>query len=147
MLSPQVVFFALSPIALSPVALAAGAAPTAEAGLGLLAYVEDTVELNGSGSIDPEGDALSYTWSQVAGPPVELQGGSSAQPRFTVTDPGALRFALVVNDGLSDSAADTVDVVVPYRTVDDVATGCAVVTAVPWVAFAGVLACLGRRRA
>lgn len=133
-------------IASLPVAHAA--APVAEAGLGLVAYVGDTVELNGSGSSDEDGDHLSYDWSQVGGPPVELTGATNARPRFDVTAPGTLRFQLVVNDGQEDSEPDVVEFVVPYESIEGVEAGCA---AVPGAASLGapllaLAACLARRR-
>ncbi|MFZ5476385.1 MAG: PKD domain-containing protein [Myxococcota bacterium] len=127
-------------------AFAAGEPPVAEAGLGLVAYVEDTVALNGTGSVDPEGDALTFAWTQVGGPPTDLQGADSSQPQFTVGDPGTFRFQLVVNDGTSDSAADTVEIVVPYRQIDGVATGCAAAPAPAWLGVAGWLLLVRRRR-
>lgn len=127
---------------------AAAEPPSAEAGLGLIAYVGDTVELNGTGSSDPENDPLVFAWTQVGGPPVVLEATDTAKPRFAVDAPGTLRFALVVNDGATDSAPDVVAVVVPHQDIEGVATsGCAVVPGVPGVAFAGALvACLARRR-
>ena len=74
----------------------------------------DTVNLSGSGS-DPEGDPVSYSWSQTGGSPnVSLTGSTTATPSFTapsVTADATLTFRLLVRAG-SDSAADTVDVTV-----------------------------------
>lgn len=130
-----------------PLALASGSAPVAEAGLGVLAYVGDTVQLNGTGSTDPEGDNLTYQWVQVGGPEVELTGEASAQPSFTVGDPGTYRFELVVNDGSSDSAADDVEVVVAYTSMNGETGSCAVApVAIGWLGIGVAAACLRRRR-
>ena len=107
------------------IARAAGDAPVAETGLGLVAYPEDVVELNGSASSDVETDPLTYVWTQSGGPPVELADPDTANPSFTVPEAGTFRFTLVVNDGTADSPPDEVAVVVPRRAVDEVAAGCA----------------------
>ena len=107
---------------------AAGEPPVSEAGLGLIALVDDTVILDGSGSSDPEGDPITYVWTQVGGPPTELDGADTAQPRFTVESSGTFRFSLVVSDDTSASAADEVEVVVPYEVIQGVETGCSTVS-------------------
>jgi hypothetical protein len=153
MLASRVLFFVSVALvsALLP-ARAAGTAPVAEAGLGLIAYVDDTVILDGSGSSDAEGDPLTYAWTQVGGPPVELDDPTSPKPRFTVAAAGTLRFALVVSDDLTPSTADTVQVIVPYEQVDGVKAGCAALPAVPGPGGAllgvllGVGALVARRR-
>ena len=130
MLASGVLFFAaatlFSATLLHAPAYAAGEAPTAEAGLGLIAYIGDTVVLDGSGSVDPEGDPLTFVWTQVGGPPVELERPTSDQPRFAVTAGGTLRFSLVVQDDTSASPADTVAVVIPYESIEGVGSGCSV---------------------
>jgi hypothetical protein len=110
---------------LGGVAHAAGTVPTAEAGLGLVGYVGDTIELNGSASTDPDGEPLTYTWTQLSGPTVEMTGADKALPRFEITEPGTLQFQLVVNDSTLDSLPDTVDVVVPWRDIPSTESGCA----------------------
>jgi hypothetical protein len=63
------------------------------------------VTLYGSGSSDPDGDALTYRWT---GP-----FGSAEGARPTVTLPlGTSIITLVVNDGQDDSPADTVTITV-----------------------------------
>ncbi len=81
------------------------APPVANAGPNQEAEFGDEVVLDGSGSEDPDGDALYYHWSQLAGPLVEIEGPDTASPRFTAPDEaGRLVFRLVVDDGLTESA-------------------------------------------
>ena len=150
-MSPPVLAFFLLPHVLVPHALAAGVAPTAEAGLGVLAYVGDTVVLNGTGSSDPEADNLTYVWTQVQGADLEIEGGDSAEPTFVIAAPGAYGFSLVVNDGTADSLPDDVVFFVPDRelTPDGESAGCAVAGAADpaWGAllFAGAFLAYRRR--
>lgn len=66
------------------------------------------VFLSGAGSFDPDGDALSYSWTQVEGPAVTLDNATTATPSFTLPTgdaPSGFRFQLVVSDGALDSLA------------------------------------------
>lgn len=102
-----------------------GAPPVADAGMGILAFVGDTVSLNGHGSTDPESAALDYLWKQVGGPEVTIEKRTTAEPEFAVEAPGTLRFELVVNDGTQDSEADIVAVVVAEQSFSGQPEGCA----------------------
>jgi len=85
--------------------------PVADAGddiTGIL--VGQEVHLDGSGSSDPEGSDLTYTWSQVSGPAVELTDKDTARPGFIPDQAGTYTFELVVNDGDLDSDPDQVSV-------------------------------------
>jgi PKD repeat protein len=86
--------------------------PVADAGVDQLVAVGQWVTLDGSGSSDPEGDALTYAWTQTGGAGVTLSDPASPMPRFFALNAGALTFELVVNDGRSDSAPDEVTVTV-----------------------------------
>ncbi len=92
--------------------------PIAEAGPNQSDVIEtSSVTLNGSGSFDPDGDALTYSWTQTAGTNVTLSDASAVSPSFTAptldsNTPESLTFSLIVNDGTVDSAADTVEVTV-----------------------------------
>ncbi len=94
---------------------AANAPPTASAGTDADAAPGSTVALDGSGSSDPDGTPLLFSWAQTAGPPVVLDDASAAQPTFTapvVLSDVAVSFALTVSDGAFTSAPDTVTVTV-----------------------------------
>jgi hypothetical protein len=72
------------------------------------------VTLDGRGSSDPDGDALTYTWTQLVGPTaVSFDAPKSATPTFSPTEKGTYTFKLVVSDGSasSDPAVLNVDVV------------------------------------
>ncbi len=84
---------------------AADAGPDQEVGPGA------SVALTGALSADPDGDALTYAWTQTAGPTVTLSDAAGPDPAFTapaVTEDTTLVFRLVVHDGELDSAPDTV---------------------------------------
>lgn len=86
--------------------------PTAHAGVDRYVGSHSIVALNGSNSHDVDGDDLSFRWTQVSGPAVILNNAHSIQPVFIADTDGILIFSLIVNDGVSDSAADTVSVMV-----------------------------------
>ena len=73
-------------------------------------YVEgSSVSLDGSQSFDPDGDALSFTWKALDN--IILFDANSVSPSFIlpqVTENTTYRFSLVVNDGVVNSAGDTV---------------------------------------
>jgi hypothetical protein len=88
-------------------------APTANASPDQSVPVNSTVTLDGSNSSDIDGDTLSYYWSlQVPqGSSAVLSDNTAVRPTFVmdVADVNATFTAtLVVNDGIVDSAADTV---------------------------------------
>lgn len=87
--------------------------PTADAGDDLLdAEVTDVVQLDGSGSYDPDGDPLSYAWSftsQPAGSTASLINATRVNPSFFVDRAGDYVIQLTVSDGI---ASDTDEVVV-----------------------------------
>jgi hypothetical protein len=76
------------------------APPNAQAG--------SQVSLDGSGSTDPDGDSLTFKWTQTGGPTVALSSATAAQVQFaapTVTADTALSFRLDINDGQGHSAS------------------------------------------
>ncbi len=84
--------------------------PTADAGDDQTVEKGDEVTLDGSGS-DPDGDALTYHWSQIDGPVIELDDPSSQTPSFDTSSvtrsTGIFRFQLTVFDGFGGIAKDT----------------------------------------
>lgn len=87
-------------------------APVANAGSDQNTYVNSLVTLNGSGSTDPDGNAITYVWTQTSGGAVTLSSTTASNPTFTPTSTGTYVFSLVVRDGALSSAADTVTIIV-----------------------------------
>ncbi|MBT8101667.1 MAG: choice-of-anchor B family protein [Gammaproteobacteria bacterium] len=90
-------------------------APNAVAGSSQTVRPGDSVTLNGSQSNDPDGDNLSYAWSQVLGPVVSLRNAGTASASFDapgVNSDTLLRFELKVTDpnGSTDTAIANVTV-------------------------------------
>lgn len=92
--------------------------PTASAGPDQTVASGTTPALDSSGSLDPEGETLSYSWTQLSGPTVTLSDATAATPTFAtpVLDFGdadvVLVFQLVVSDGVRLSPPDTVQITV-----------------------------------
>ncbi|MFL5442692.1 MAG: PKD domain-containing protein [Myxococcales bacterium] len=92
--------------------------PIADAGPDQAVASDAFVTLDGSASSDPAGLALSFLWSQTAGPLVVLSNDTIAQPTFTAPTirfgelPVLLTFSLVVSDANATSAPASVNVTV-----------------------------------
>jgi hypothetical protein len=91
-------------------------APVADAGPDqLVALPGTTVELDGTGSYDPDGDALTYAWAFLSRPPgsqavLVVSSKNRAHPTFVADVYGTYVVELVVSDNWSSSASDTVSV-------------------------------------
>lgn len=80
--------------------------PVAVAGADQTVDEGAAVVLSGAGSSDPDGNSVSFTWTQVSGPGVELSGANTEAPSFTaptVSQNTELVFSLVVSDGVAQS--------------------------------------------
>jgi hypothetical protein len=91
--------------------------PVAEAGPDQTVNSGAGVTLDGSGSADPDGDPVTYLWTQTSGPSVTLSGPSTATPSFTAPAASAmLTFQLQVCDTHSACSTDSVAINVraPY---------------------------------
>ena len=87
--------------------------PIANAGPDQNIPLGSIVQLNGAGSSDPEGSALTYQWilnTRPAGSSAVLSNVGIVNPTFTADLPGTYVAQLVVNDGLVNSASDTVTI-------------------------------------
>ena len=89
--------------------------PVADAGPDQTAIDGSLVTLDGTGSSDPDGDSITYSWTQTSGTNVTLSNATIANPTFvapSTTEEIMLGFSLVVNDGLLDSLPDSVVITV-----------------------------------
>ena len=94
-----------------PVRIPDTKSPVADAGDDVEVEPGAQVTLDGSGSSDPNGDRLTFAWTQTAGETVTLSGTDRARLSFTApATPGSLTFRLTVTDpdGLSDTDEVTV---------------------------------------
>ena len=92
---------------------ASNSVPVANAGPDQSVIVGATVTLNGSGSSDANGDPLSYSWSFASvpsGSAAALSSSTTVNPSFTAGLSGTYVVSLVVNDGVTNSVADTVEI-------------------------------------
>ena len=87
--------------------------PVADAGADQQVAPRSIVTLNGNNSSDPDGDIVSYNWTQVYGRTVNLQNAGAAVARFRAPNarPGTTRvlvFKLDVTDNQGATASDLV---------------------------------------
>lgn len=107
---------------LAPFALPAGCAgeapgpnrrPLAEAGTDQVVWAGESVELDGSASFDPDGDAISFQWVVVAAPEgsqTDLQKPDGGTLVLVANVPGIWLVRLTVDDGELLSEPDVVQV-------------------------------------
>lgn len=98
-------------------------APVANAGNDQTVPEESTVTLDGSGSSDADGNALTYSWAFTTKPTEStaiLSGTTTMNPTFTADEEGTYVVSLIVNDGTVNSAPDTVTITAEESEVEDV---------------------------
>ncbi|RYY52553.1 MAG: PASTA domain-containing protein [Chitinophagaceae bacterium] len=85
--------------------------PEANAGLDQSVLTGQTVVLDGSRSIDADGDSLLFKWALLSRPNASaavLSDLNAVQPALTIDVAGIYVAQLIVNDGTADSAPDTI---------------------------------------
>lgn len=89
-------------------------APIANAGMNQSGVVGNRINLNGSSSVDANGDTLEYVWSFTSipnGSAAQLFNANFANAFFVPDVDGIYQVQLIVNDGFVSSAPNTVQVV------------------------------------
>jgi len=99
-------------------------APVADAGPDQNAVpVGVLVTLDGTASVDPDGDPINYSWTQVGGTVATLSDTTLAQPTFTPAVADLYLFELTVDDNTLFSVPDTVRIqvvnVAPPQAISD----------------------------
>jgi len=85
-------------------------APVADAGPDLIGVAAGKITLDGSASFDPDGDPITFQWSQVAGPTVALSGADTPKASFTAADGQVYGFRLTVSDDQGAKSLDRVTI-------------------------------------
>jgi hypothetical protein len=71
----------------------------------------DIVKLDGNGSKDPDGKIISYSWIQISGPSVVINGYNTLTSSFTaptVTSSAELEFSLTVADDKGNTSSPSI---------------------------------------
>ena len=96
-------------------------APEVDVGPDQTVIVGETVQLDGSGSSDPDGDPLTFDW-QVTKPRSSaalLSDPTAVSPTFLADVAGAFTIQLIVSDRIADSDPDLVTVLAELDTDGD----------------------------
>ena len=68
------------------------------------------VTVDGSDSYDPDGDPITFAWTQVAGPTVALTGANTSRPTFTAAEGQMYGFRVLLTDDKNAQAIARVTV-------------------------------------
>lgn len=98
---------------LTVTAFSSNTPPVANAGPDQTVGLGNRVQLDGTTSFDADGDEILFTWTMVSKPSgssAVLSDGASATPNFLTDLEGAYVLELVVSDGQTPSAPDTLTI-------------------------------------
>ena len=91
-----------------------GHIPQAKAGTDKSIIVDTSIILDGTASVDADGDSLTYQWSLISVPQDSnhaiFNNLTTARPSLTPDVEGSFIIKLIVNDGVVNSAADVVTI-------------------------------------
>jgi hypothetical protein len=79
--------------------------PVANAGPNQIGVPAGTIKLDGSASYSPDGDPLTYQWTQIAGPGVVLNSPTSPVTTYTATAAQSYAFRLTVRDNFGGQSS------------------------------------------
>jgi len=93
------------------------APPVADAGPNQIGVPAGTITLNGSGSYDPDGDPITFLWTQDGGPAVALSSANTAITTFPAAAGQNYDFKLTVKDsyGATGTARVAVTTLTPTK--------------------------------
>ncbi|HPR31595.1 MAG TPA: sugar-binding protein [Prolixibacteraceae bacterium] len=92
------------------ITITANLPPQAHAGDDMQVAAGDLVLLDGTNSVDPEGNTLSFSWSVFSSPEgsnASLSNANTSRPVLRTDLPGAYCIVLLVSDGVNQSLPDT----------------------------------------
>jgi hypothetical protein len=84
--------------------------PQSDAGPDITATVGQRVQLDGSGSADPDKDSLTYSWTRSYGNSVQISDPNEMMATFVPPAEGTYEFTLTASDGRGGNDADLVRV-------------------------------------
>jgi len=79
--------------------------PVANAGPNQIGVPAGTITLNGSASYSPDGDPLTYQWTQIAGPSVVLNSPTGVITTYTAAPAQSYAFRLTVRDNFGGQSS------------------------------------------
>lgn len=87
-------------------------APIADAGPDQIGVQAGPITLDGSNSSDPEGDPITFQWTQTGGPTASIAGANTARATFTAAEGASYSFRLAVTDDKGAQSVARVNVTV-----------------------------------
>ena len=84
--------------------------PVADAGADQTGVPAGTITLDASGSFDPDGDPITFQWTQIAGPAVAVSGANTARATFPAAEGQSYAFRVTVRDDKGAQGIDRVEI-------------------------------------